>query len=347
MAFAPDAPAIEAPITEFEIESEVLAENLSIPWAIAFLPDGELLFTERGGKIKRLSGGIVYEVSGVAHLGEGGLQGLAVDPNFSANGFVFVYYTTQKGASLVNRVSRFVLENDSLRNETVILDDVPGNVFHDGGRIKFGPDGLLYAATGDAGRAELAQDPNSLAGKILRLNPDGSVPEDNPFSNFAWSIGHRNVQGFDWSPVSGELVATEHGPSAHDEVNVIVRGGNYGWPKKECNKGEATEGFLEAVVCFDSWTMAPSGAAFVSDPKGPWTNAFVYGGLRGEQVRVMRLDNRGRVSDERVLDGLGRIREVVAGPDGWLYLATNNTDGRGSIGPNDDKIVRFRPKRKL
>ncbi len=342
--FEPDAPQTPPGNQDLELELEVVAQNLDIPWAIAFLPEGKMIFTERGGKIKILEQGIVHEVQGVAHLGESGLQGIAVDPQFSLNGFVYVYYTYANGAALLNRVSRFEVKNNSLQNETTIIEGIPGNVFHDGGRIKFGPDGKLYISTGDAGTTALSQDKDSLAGKILRLNPDGSIPLDNPFGNAVYSMGHRNPQGFDWHPVSGKLFATEHGPSKYDEVNVIEKGKNYGWPDKLCKTEGLNAEFTEAIVCFDEWTMAPSGASFYSGNKLPLKNAFVYSGLRGEQLRALRFENGLVVSDEKILDGIGRIREVVQGPDGWLYIASNNTDGRGTPTPGDDKIYRVKVK---
>lgn len=326
------------------IATEIVAENLDIPWGIAFLSDGQLVFTERAGKVKLLDKGVVHEVAGVVHLGESGLQGIAVDPNFKENGFVYLYYTYSRSNGLFNRVSRFILSNNTLEKETVILENIPGNVFHDGGRIRFGPDGKLYVATGDAGKAELAQDLNSLAGKILRLNPDGSVPADNPFGSLVYSFGHRNSQGFDWHPETGVLLATEHGSSKRDEVNLIIKGNNYGWPLKLCNEGIEAKAFVEALLCFDEWTLAPSGAAFYSGNKLQLKNHFIYTGLRGEQLRVLSLENGKILSDKKLLDGFGRIRDVVQGPDGWLYFATNNTDGRGSAKPGDDRIYRITAK---
>ncbi|MBI4044981.1 MAG: PQQ-dependent sugar dehydrogenase [Candidatus Diapherotrites archaeon] len=328
------------PSGELALELETVAQNLEIPWSLGFLPDGKLIFTERGGKIKIVEQGTIHEVEGVAHLGESGLQGLAIDPGFSGNGFVYVYYTYSEGIGLFNRVSRFELKDNSMHGETILIEGIPGNVFHDGGRIKFGPDKKLYIATGDAGTEELSQDKNSLAGKMLRINADGSIPPDNPFGSAVFSMGHRNVQGFDWRPVTGELLATEHGPSKHDEVNAIEKGGNYGWPDKLCKTGTPSTGFVEAVVCFDGWTMAPSGAAFYSGDTLPLDNAFVYAGLRGEQLRALKFENGKIVSDEKVLDGIGRIRDVALGPDGFLYIATNNTDGRGTPRPEDDRIYR-------
>lgn len=349
-AFQPDAPN-EPPINPIpdpgnpaiEIETQIVAQDLDIPWAIDFLPNGKLIFTQREGKIKIIEEGTIHEVSGVTHLGESGLQGIAVDPEFEENNFIYVYYTYLDGAALKNKVSRFTLLNNLLSNETTLLEGIPGNVFHDGGRIKFGPDGMLYVTTGDAGETGFAQDKDSLAGKILRMNKDGSVPFDNPFGNLVYSMGHRNPQGLDWHPLGGGLFATEHGPSKHDEVNIIQKGQNYGWPEILCNQNPPQE-ITQAIICFDEWTMAPSGATFYSNDKLPFENQFIYGGLRGEQIRALTYENGKVVKDEKILDGFGRIREIVEGSDGWIYFATNNTDGRGTPKENDDKIYRIKIK---
>lgn len=340
VSFQPDAP--NTPPVQDTISLETVAQNLDIPWSLAFLPDGRLIFTERAGKIKILDQGVIHEVEGVAHLGESGLQGLAIDPDYSNNSFVYVYYTYSHGTGLSNKVSRFELKNNSMQNETVLLEGIAGNVFHDGGRIKFGPDKKLYIATGDAGTEALSQNKGSLAGKILRINTDGTAPLDNPFGNEVFSLGHRNIQGFDWHPVTKELFATEHGPSMHDEVNIIEKGNNYGWPEKLCNSGNSVSGFVEAIVCFDAWTMAPSGAAFYNGDKLPLNDYFLYAGLRGEQLRALKYENGRVVSDEKILDGIGRIRDVILGPDGYLYIATNNTDGRGTPQIGDDKIYKLK-----
>lgn len=356
-SFTPDAPeenpiiengTTEQPILETEpgikeIVVEAVAENLEVPWAIDFLPTGEMIFTERPGKVKIIEKGFVHEVRRVVQISESGLQGIAVHPDFEENNFVYLYYTYTQDGGLFNRISRFVLKERSLENEEVLLEDIPGNVFHDGGRIKFGPDKKLYITTGDAGNTNLSQDLESVAGKILRMNDDGSVPNDNPIGNsLVYSFGHRNPQGIAWHPETGMLVITEHGPTQHDEVNIILAGKNYGWPNKLCNEGTQNENFEEAVVCFDDWTMAPSGATFYSGNKLPYNNAFIYTGLRGEQLRITTFENGKVKNDEKLLEGFGRLRDVVQGPDGWLYFATNNTDGRGKPKPNDDKIYRIK-----
>ncbi len=209
---------------------ETVAENLEVPWAIAFAPDGRIFVTERIGQLRVIENGVLNpEPVTILDVGgfEGGLLGIALDPNFEKNHYIYLYYTYNDFLSTFNKLSRFTESENTLSDEKILLDKIPGGPFHDGGRIKFGPDGKLFITTGEAGNTSLAQDLNSLGGKILRINSDGTIPEDNPFSNSPiYSLGHRNPQGLDWDPVTGKLVISEHGPSgergfAHDEVNVI------------------------------------------------------------------------------------------------------------------------------
>lgn len=305
----------------------VLVENLDTPWAMDFLPDGSLIFTERSGRVWVLREGdllLVGEIR-VSEVSESGLHGVAVDPRFGENGFVYLYYTYDGG----NRVSRFVLD-ETLTNETVLLDGIPSARFHDGGRVRFGPDNLLYVTTGDATEPSTAQDPASLAGKILRMEPDGSVPQDNPFGNYVYSLGHRNPQGLAWSD-EGELYASEHGPRRHDEINRIVSGGNYGWPET-CGENPAAK---DPVRCYTESTLAPAGIA--------WADGALYvAALRGAQLRRLVIEGDTVVDEEIILEGIGRLRDVVEN-DGHLYVATSNRDGRGIPAQNDDRIVRIKP----
>jgi len=311
---------------------EVLVQNLKVPWAIAFLPDNSFLFTERDT-------GNVYHYDGQAHVigtvqiaqtSESGLLGIAADPDFSTNKFVYVYYTYAGNESHLNKVSRFVYDG-KLINETTLIDDIPGAKYHDGGRIAFGPDGKLYITTGDALNPSQAQDLSSTAGKILRINPDGSAPLDNPFPpSPVYSYGHRNPQGLAWW--NGMLFAPEHGQTQNDEINLIVPGNNYGWPIVQCTNHT---GYTAPIRCFADWTLAPSGAAF--DEKG---NLYVAG-LRGAQIRKFVMKDNDIVSEEVFLDTLGRLREVKYNK-GYLYMTTSNQDGRGLPRPGDDKIVRIK-----
>ncbi|MEE8472409.1 MAG: PQQ-dependent sugar dehydrogenase [Dehalococcoidia bacterium] len=328
-----------------------MARGLEVPWSLAFAPDGRLFFTERPGRVRVIEDGVLdpepWARIGAAPRGEGGLLGLALDPDFSRTGYVYVYYTRRDGTGrLVNRVSRLREVGGRGGDEEVILDGIPGARNHNGGRLRFGPDGRLYITTGDAGDGDLAQDLSSLAGKVLRLDPDGSIPGDNPFPGSpVYSYGHRNPQGLDWHPDTGTLVATEHGPSAHDEVNVIVPGGNYGWPLVS---GEGRDpGSIGPLRQTGRETWAPSGASFYTGDLFPrWRGDFFLAALRGRHLRRLRLDGpAGGVIEEEVLfrGELGRLRDVVVGPDGALYLATNNRDGRGSPAADDDRILRVVP----
>lgn len=315
-----------------------VATGLEAPWEIAFLPDGRALVTERPGRVRLLSrdlelrGEPVAEVA-VEAVGESGLLGLAVDPRFERNGFVYLYRTGESG----NEVLRMRLRGDRLEEDATVLDGLAAGPIHDGGRIHFGPDGLLYVSTGEAGNPQLAQDPRSLNGKMLRLRGfrgERARPE-------VLSLGHRNVQGFDWQPGTNRLFATEFGPDANDEVNVIRRGGNYGWPEAQGDAGAPR--FVPALVDYED-VIAPSGATFVSQRGSAWTGGFLLAALRGEQLRLLTLAG-GRVGrDTPLFKGrFGRLRTVVEGPDGAIYALTNNTDGRGSPRDGDDRILRIVP----
>lgn len=320
---------------------------------MAFAPDGRLFFTERPGRVRVVQDDRLlsrpWAQLEVAQEGEAGLLGLALSPDFPRTGYVYVYYTYRdRSGRLWNRVSRLRDEGGQGTGEEVVLDGIPGAGIHDGGRIRFGPDAKLYVTTGDAASSSLAQDLNSLAGKILRLNPDGSIPQDNPFPGSpVYSYGHRNPQGLDWRPGAGTLVAVEHGPSAHDEVNVVVPGGNYGWPLVS---GERTAtGLISPLLETGEDTWAPSGASFYSGDLFPqWRGDLFIAALRGQHLHRLRLDpsDTAVVEDEVLFPGeLGRLRDVVVGPDGALYLATSNRDGRGSPRPSDDRILRVAPDR--
>ena len=311
---------------------EALVEGLDTPWAIAFLPDGSFLFTERDdGYVSHFKNGEVQHIAQIEarFVGEGGLLGIAVHPDFEDNKYVYLYYTYDGDEATLNRVSRFTYDG-SLADEEIIIDAIPGAWNHNGGRIAFGPDGKLYITTGDAAEPSLAQDLESLAGKILRANDDGSVPDDNPFpDSLVYSYGHRNPQGLAWH--DGMLAAPEHGPSANDEINSITPGTNYGWPLVQCTNHE---GYAAPLRCFSEFTLAPGNAAF--DDAG---NLYVAG-LRGAQLRKFVLEDGKVVSEEALIEGRGRIREVKY-HEGSLYVTTSNYDGRGVPRPGDNKILRI------
>ncbi|MBI2032871.1 MAG: PQQ-dependent sugar dehydrogenase [Candidatus Levybacteria bacterium] len=317
----------------------VISENLEIPWEIVFLPDKSALITERPGRIRLLSkNGVlsshpVATISEVKHFGEGGLLGITLHPEFKKNHFVYVYYTySQNGENTLNKIVRYTFEKDSLTNPKTLVDSIPGAIFHNGGRIKFGPDGLLYVTTGDARQPSLSQNKNALAGKILRMTADGKVGPDNPFNNYTYSYGHRNPQGLAWDN-QGNLWETEHGQSAHDEVNKIEAGHNYGWPIIQGD--EKQQDMTSPVIQSGNDTWAPSGTSYLE-------GFFYFAGLKGNAL--YRLDPKTNSLKMFLKDELGRIRSVTVGPDNLLYILTNNRDGRGIPGPNDDKIIRLNPK---
>ena len=239
---------------------------------------------------------------------------------------------------------RYLEANNTLIDAVTILDGLPADRRHDGGRLRFGPDGQLYLSIGDVSVPRTAQDLGVLSGKILRIAKDGTTPVDNPFASQVYSFGHRNPQGFDWHPVSGEMWATEHGPVGNDEVNRIRAGRNYGWPEIE---GAETMAGMESPVLFFSPAIAPSGASFYTGAAFPaFRNDLFFATLRGTHLHRVRFspDAGVVVGDEILLEGeFGRIREVVIGPDGALYFCTNNTDGRGTPSEGDDRIVRLFP----
>jgi glucose/arabinose dehydrogenase len=326
---------------------ETVLTGLEIPWSLNFAPDGRLFVTERPGRVRIVSTSgaseLALSVDGVYTQGEAGLLGLALDPDFAQNRFVYIYYSATASGGPVNRIVRYREVNSRLGERVVLLDNIPAAQIHDGGRLRFGPDGLLYATAGDAAEANLAQDVASLAGKILRLNRDGTVPRDNRFSSPVYTYGHRNPQGFDWHP-NGDLWAVEHGNNGNDEVNAIRGGLNFGWPRIE---GAATMPNMETPVVFFSPSIAPSGASFYRGQRLPqFSNNLFVATLRGTHLLRLTVDSSARrvTAQERLLDGtFGRLRDVVSGPDGALYFCTNNRDGRGSPTSGDDRVLRIVP----
>lgn len=280
-------------------------------------------------------------------------MGLTLHPDYEQNSYLYVSYAYPKDDQLVVKVVRLKDEGDVLSEETTIIDDIPAARFHAGSRIKFGPDGKLYITTGDASTKELAQETDSLAGKILRLNDDGTIPDDNPFGDSPlFTIGHRNPQGIDWHPPSDTFYSTEHGPSVFDgpaggdEVNVIVAGENYGWPRVSHEENEP--GLVAPKLVFTPAVAPASGIFYEGDVFPQFRNNFFFGLLRGEgimRVVISEDDPREVVLYER-LEGIdvGRVRTVAEGPDGLIYFSTSNQDGRGTLRPGDDKIYRLVPE---
>ncbi len=321
-----------------------VARGLTVPWEIAFLPDGRALVTERPGRVRLLSAGGRLQRRPVARVrvsadGEGGLLGLALDPRFGrSNRFVYLYYTTASGMKL----ARYRFRGGRLRRDRVILGRIAAGPIHDSGRIAFDPGERLYVATGDAGDESLPQKPRSRNGKFLRLSPRSYRGRGGRAQIF--SRGHRNPQGFDWQPGTGRLVSTEHGPESNDEVNVIRRGANYGWPLVSGPR----HGRFVAPIATYSPSVAPSGATFLTRPGSAWTGDYLFATLVGEHIRRLEISRRGRVTAQHVLyrGRFGRLRAVVEAPNGSIYALTSNRDGRGSPAGADDRILRFRPPRR-
>lgn len=354
-ATTPFAFAEEFP--DLGVKVQTVADNLTIPWSIDWLPNGDAIFTERNGNLRIIQNGELQDIPllslSVAGV-EGGMLGVSVDPDFAENNFIYLYYTYNEFFSTQNKLVRYHYNGGTLAEDRVLLDGIPGGPFHDGGRIQFGPDGKLYITTGDAGDPNLSQDLNSLAGKILRINSDGTIPGDNPWSGSPiYSIGHRNPQGIDWDG-DGNLVATEHGPSgwrgvAHDELNLIIPGSNYGWP--DVIGDEVLEGALNPILHTGYDTWAPSGGEFYNGDKIPqWTGKYFVATLRGAHLHMVDFDleNNKVISNEKLFqDDFGRLRDVQTGPDGYLYILTSNKDGRGFPDRYDDRILRIIPLNKV
>ncbi len=333
------------------LQVDVVATGLEVPWSLAFLPGGDWLVTERAGAIRLIRGGVpvpkaVAEVS-TAEGGEGGLLGLALHPQFAANRLFFVYYTTDKNGETVNRLERFKLSEDHLSavSDRVLIDGIPAGSFHDGGRIKFGPDGMLYVGTGDGRESERAQDPASLNGKLLRVDPESGTPS-------VFALGVRNLEAFDW--INPDLIiAADHGPTGEfglqglDEVSFVTNGANLGWPKiTGCQTGE---GLVTPAISWKEAFPPGGGAIYTGDAIPDFKGNFMVGALGMEdgsarQLHRFVLDpvNRTITLHEAYLAGeYGRLRDVVQGPDGALYVTTSNCDTRGECPERKDVILRI------
>jgi len=334
-------PPIPEPITEYSNESvQILAANLEKPWAIDFADD-KIFVTEKAGLVRVIESGVLLDdplaTLRVANVFGGGLLGIAVHPAFDNNHFIYVYYTYEKDGTLWNKILRITELNNKLDAAKTIFDNIPGSVYNNGGIIKFGPDGKLYVGTGSVSESSHgSQDIQSLEGKILRLNDDGTIPGDNPFSNSpVFSLGHMNPKGLGWDN-AGNLFVTEMGPSKNDEINLVRSGGNYGWPEQECSGNEE---FIDPIVCYDP-AIEPGGIVFYYGDKIKLDNPLVLASLRASQLFNLEIDDEVK-SQTSILSGIGRIRDVVIGPDDYLYLITSNTDGKGFPDASDDKLLRI------
>lgn len=343
--------------TNSSFKVEKVVGGLQVPWSIVWAPDGRMIFTERVGRIRVFENGSLkpqplFVVPDVEPTGESGLMSVVLHPQFATNHLLYLSYA-YAGAGIRVRVVRYREAPEGFVDRKVIIEDIPAAQFHAGCRLRFGPDGKLYITTGDATQRELAQRLDSLAGKTLRLNDDGSVPNDNPFIAQAnarpeiWSYGHRNSQGMDWQPGSNLMFQTEHGPSGFDgpgggdEVNIVERGKNYGWPlihHKESRAG------LESPLLEYTPACAPASGMFYRGSAFPqFKGNFFFGCLRGERLIRVTLDGRRVLSQEDLITKYGRIRDVAEGPDGFLYFSTSNRDGRGTPTTDDDRILRLVP----
>lgn len=336
---------------------EVFCEDLEVPWSIVFTSENRILVNERPGRLRIINSGKLLndplkEFPEVSSGSEEGLMGLALDPDYSVNKLIYLSYAYETSDDLRVKIVRFKDNGDLLSEEKTIFDNIPAARFHAGCRLRFGPDKKLYITTGDAGERKLAQDINNLYGKILRINPDGTIPPDNPFANSpVWSYGHRNPQGIDWYPGTEILWETEHGPSGFDgpgggdEVNVIVKGGNYGWPVVSHN--ESKEGMISPLLVYTPAEAPASGVFYTSEKIPEYKNNFFFGCLRGNgiiRVVVDEADHTKVKSWEKLAETYGRIRDIAQGPDGYIYFSSSNRDGRGNVKKGDDKIYRIKAK---
>lgn len=338
------------------------ATGLQVPWDMAFAPEGRVYVTERPGRVRLIENGNLRAepyatLANISARGEGGLMGIALHPNYPNPRWVYLMYSYQAEGSPYNRVSRFTDTGDGLTDERPVVVRIPGSNIHNGGIICFGPDKMLYIGTGDAAEAELAQDRSSLAGKILRVTPEGQPPADNPFADSpVYAYGFRNVQGLAWNPENNDLWATNHGPSgefglrSRDSVYIIQRGGNHGWPRVLGVTDR--QGVVDPILHFPQQAVPPGLAVFYNADLIPELRGnFFFTSLRGEHLQRVILSDPTTISrierwwETGVHSGqYGRLHAVVQGPDGALYVSTTNRDGRGRVRSGDDRILRVSPR---
>jgi len=338
---SPNSPPIPEPmITSGNEFVQVLAINLEKPRAIDFAGD-KIFVTEKIGRIRVIESGVLLEeplaTLRTVNAFDGGLLGIAVHPDFAENHFLYVYLTYENNGKLWNKILRITESENKLVEADIIFDNIPGSAFSNGGALKFGPDGKLYSSTGSVSDSSHgAQDLQSLEGKILRLNDDGTIPDDNPFSGSpVFSYGHMNPKGLAWDK-SGNLFVSEIGPSKNDEINLVQPGKNYGWPEQECFGDKK---FVDPLICYDP-AIEPGGIVFYYGDKLELENFLIMAGLRGSGIFSLDIGDN-EIKTKNILSGMGRIRDVIQGPDGYLYLITSNIDGKALPDKDDDKLVRI------
>ncbi|MEX0598305.1 MAG: PQQ-dependent sugar dehydrogenase, partial [Candidatus Paceibacterota bacterium] len=331
-----------------------ILSNLYVPWSIIFPATDSMYIAQRSGEIVYYKNSQkqadFYKFSEISATNEEGLMGMVLDPDYPNSPYIYASLAYEEENQMFVKLVRLTDINNKGRDIQVLLDKIPAAKFHAGSRLRFGPDQKLYITTGDATNKDIAQDLNSLGGKILRMNKDGSIPTDNPFPNsYVYSYGHRNPQGLDFDPVSGFLFSTEHGPSLFDgsaggdEINRILSGKDYGWPK--VSHTDSTPEAIDPLLVFTPAVAPASGVFYTGDKYPNLKNVFLFGGLRGEGIFVIYLDNtRTKIqSYEKLNINEGRIREIAVSPDGYIYFSTSNRDGRGTPNDTSDQIFRLEP----
>lgn len=335
------------------LKTRIVVSNLDTPWEILWGPDNFIWMTERGGKISRVNpetGGIqqIGQIEEVYETGESGLMGLALHPNFQSNSYVYVAYSYRVSGVIKNKVVRYDYNNDNLSNPKTLVENIDGSSIHNGSRLSFGPDGMLYATFGDASQSSNAQNLGSLNGKILRMTDNGEIPADNPIQNsYIWSFGHRNPQGLVF--IGDGLYSSEHGPSIDDEINIIQKGRNYGWPDVNgfCDTQNEQTFCQQNNVAepIKAWTptIAPAGLDFYNNgPIAEWNNSLLLVSLKAARLTQLQLNQeRTQVIKEKqfFVDAYGRLRDLCISPDGRVFISTSNRDGRGNPSQDDDKII--------
>lgn len=340
------------------VKAVKVVTGLEVPWGLAFLPQDKILVTERVGRVRQVVKGKLLEkplfTVNVNQDAESGLLGIAAHPSFEKNRFIYIYYTIKQRGKAVNRVERYKVSTDgnSASADKMIIDDIPSAKFHSGGRIKFGADGMLYIGTGDAREPDSAQDKDSLAGKILRLTPEGEIPADNPWPKKAQYIaGIRNMEAFDWIDAK-TMVLADHGPSGElfrsggDEVSMATAGDNLGWP--DIWKCQTKEKMNSPLITWKNSVPPGGGAVYTGNAIPEWKGSFIVGALGARSLHRVSIDKNTKKTTQHEVyfageppTGFGRLREVAMSPQGELYVTTSNCDGRGDCTGEKDMILRI------